>query len=71
MECTLYQDVNHKAQEIHRPGAHKPQPPIWGPTQDYPDAPVPFTPAWWQAHGSLMGAIGLIICLILLLVVWR
>jgi hypothetical protein len=71
MECTMYQNINHQAQAIRRPGARKPQPPIWGPTKDYPDAPEPFTTAWWQTHRALIGAIGLIIFLVLLLVVWR
>jgi hypothetical protein len=70
-ECTMYRDVNQKVAAIHRPGARKPQPPIWGPTRDYPDAPVPLTPIWWRTHGALLGASGAIVFLVLLLMVWR
>ncbi len=70
-ECTLYRNVHQPLATIRRPGARQPQPPIWGPTQNYPDAPKPFTPTWWQAHRSWLTASGVIIFLVLLLMIWR
>jgi hypothetical protein len=69
-ECTMYRDVNLKVETIHRPGARRPTPPLWGPTQDYPDAPQPFTAAWWQAH-SWVGICLVILGLMMLLLMGR
>jgi hypothetical protein len=67
-DCTLYRNINQKIAAIHRPGARKPRGPIFGPTKDYPRAPAPFTPEWWQDQQSVL-AIGAVIFVILLLAI--
>jgi hypothetical protein len=70
-ECTMYRDLDRPAGTIERPGARKPKPPIFGPTPSYPNAPEPFTPAWWNEFGGLIGAVVAIVLLLLVLMMWR